>query len=195
MKHTYLTIVFIAFQLISCNAQKSQVSNKTAEELKWKKVWIDIFFQEYRTYQEDVLSTCHDKDRSVSFDIERKIRAIHQFPFGVTLSELKIFLETNPIEYDSLIMDNSHSWHNEEGLDYAPVSFYLYTKEGIRMLVVSFDANQKPTIKEHKEDVIEFYENAKNLQNGCGYGFNTFTAFNNDLLSWKIKRIVINPSE
>jgi hypothetical protein len=195
MKHTYLTIIFIAFQLISCNAQKSQASIITVEELEWKKAWIDIFFQEYRTYQEDVLSTCHDKDRSVSFDIERKIRAIHQFPFKVILSELKIFLETNPIEYDSLIMDNSHSWHNEEEFNFAPVSFYLHTKEGIKMLVVLFDADQKPTIKEHEEDVIEFYENAKNLQNGCGYGFNTFTVFNSNLSSWEIKRIVINPDE
>lgn len=165
------------------------------EELEWKKEWIDIFFQEYRNYQENELGKCHDEERSVSYDIERKVRAINQFSFETTLSELKSFLVSNPIEYDSLIMDNSHSWQNEEEFNFAPVSFYLQTKGEIRMLVAYFDADQKPTIREHKEDVKEFYENAENLQNGCGYGFTTLTVFDKDLSSWKIKRIVINPNE
>jgi hypothetical protein len=193
VKHTYLIIIFIALQFMDCNAQNPQASNLIAEELEWRKEWINFFFREYRSYEENDLINCYEKDRSVSFDIERKVRAMNQFSFEATLSELRRYLASNSIEFDSLTMNNSHSWYNEREFHFAPVSFFLHTKGEIRLLIAFFDADQIPTIKEDKEDVAEFYKYVETLQNGCAYGYRTFTVFNSDLSSWKIKRIVINP--
>lgn len=195
MRHTFFSVIFIALQFMSCTAQDSQSSNMIAEELEWKKEWIDIFFQKYRSYQENEFENCYDSDRSVIFDIERKVMAINHFSFGTTLTELKNFIATNEIICDSLMMNNSHSWYNEEEFNFAPVSFYLYTREGIRKLDAFFDDDQRPAIIEDREDVNEFYENTMSLKNGCGYGFITLTVFNNNLSSWEINRIVINPDE
>jgi hypothetical protein len=168
----------------------------TSEELKWKREWIDIFFREYRIYQESHLGQCYDKDRSISYDIERKIRAINQFSFEANVSALKRFLASNPIDFDSLIMLNDHSVYNEEDFIFlAPVSFYLFSKDKIRMLIARLNDDEKPIIKEVKEHVIQCYSSVQKLQNDCGYGYTTITAFDKNLSKWAIKRIFINPVE
>jgi hypothetical protein len=195
MKQIYLSIIFILFFSIWGKGQGPISSKRNINELEWKKEWIDIFFREYRNYEEYDLGECFDKDRSIRFDIERKLKAINQFHLESTIIELEMYLDSSEIKFDSLIMLNSHSWHYEEEYNFAPVSFYLYSKGQIRMMVAYFDDDQKPTIEEQEENVKEFYKNVENLKNGCGYGFNTLTVFNEDLSNWEIKRIVINPDE
>ncbi len=200
MKHVSLLMLFLFVLLyLSCSVQGLRNHSLVTEELKWKKRWIDIFFREYRDYQEIDLKKCYDNNRNIAFDIERKIRAINEFPFEKTLKELRCFLTVNSIQYDSLIMVNYHSWYNEGDHGLAPVTFFLFHKGEIKLFFLEFDNDQNPRINEKENGYAKYgnveYENVNKLQNGCGYGFATITYFDRGLSNCMIKRIVINPDE
>lgn len=156
---------------------------------------MNLFFKEYRMYQEEVLVNCHDKDRDIRFDIERKIRAINQFAYSRTLTDFKHYVDKNSITFDSLTMNVSHSWHYEKDCGFSPASFYLYNKEKVRVLFVYFDCDQNPDFREAEEDSDFYYNKAKETHHGCGYGYRSITYFDKDLSNWKIRRIFINSEE
>ena len=187
-------MMFFVFQQSLCDAQVLQNSELVAQELSWKKQWIDMFFHAYRNYQESDLQNCPDSDRDIGFDIERKVRAINEFPYSKTIIELIRYLAEHGIEYDSLTMDNSHRWQYEEEFNFAPVCLYVYTHDKVRLLIGYFDPDYNPTFEEYS-DVHFLYEKVQHLHNGCGYGFSTITHFDKDLAKWQIRKIIINPDE
>lgn len=196
MKRSHFLLLFLSIQLASCKVHDLQVSSLAMEELQWKKQWMNLFFQEYRIYEEEILVNCHDSDRNIRFDIQRKIKAINQFAYSRTLTDFKRYADKNSITFDSLTMNVSHSWHYEEDCGFSPASFYLHSKGEIRIFTVYFDCDQNPDIRElEKEDVDFYYNLQKELHHGCGYGYRSITYFDKNLSNWEIRRIFINSEE
>ena len=189
-------IILAMFQLPSCGAQDLLSTNLAQEELDWKNQWTNIFFHEYRYYRDTLLIDCHDNNRDIAFDIERKIKVIDQLPLGLVLKGMKELIVKKSIEYDSLIMIINHSPLYEGEFNFTPVSFFIFNKdERNHRLVSFFDADLQPYFKEYKEEFSTYYESINALQNGCGYGFITMTRFGKDLKEWEIKRMIINVDE
>lgn len=196
MKRLPFLLLFLSMQLVSCKVHDLQVSSLATEELQWKKQWMNLFFQEYRIYEEEILVNCHDRDRNIRFDIQRKIKAINQFAYSRTLTDFKRYADKNSITFDSLIMNVGHSWYYEKDCGFSPASFYLHSKGEIRIFMVHFDCDQNPDIRElEKEDVDFYYKLLKELHHGCGYGFSSITYFDKNLSNWEIRRIFINSEE
>lgn len=194
----YIKSTFILFMLTfsTCKGQDTLLFDFVKEELEWKKQWISKFFLDYRYYRDTLLVNCYDYDRDIAFDIERKIRVVNRLPLNLVLISLKDFIQKKSIEYDSLVMVYFHSPMYEEEFNYTPVSFGVFHKgEEKQCIVFFFDADLRPYYKLCKHRFFTIFENIKNFQNGCGYGFVTITQFSKDFRKWNIKNIIINPDE
>lgn len=190
----YIIFVFAVLFCFACKAQNSYGANFLDQELDWKSVWINIFFDEYLEYTTDKTINCHDgASRDIVFDIERKLRAITEVPLNLALRKFSIYIKDRIKNYDEIIMLNIHSYHFEEEFITPPISFYLIKNDTADLIIGNINSNTISFMD--YPDKVNWKEYLNNLKDGCGYGYVTHTSLSNDLKKLKIERIVINPYE
>lgn len=186
---TYAICVLMA---VTCSCQ-SQSTQNFESELLWKQDWMSTFFLEYRKYEEKTLPNCSDAKREVSFDIERKIRGLCDIPFESVMFTVKKYIKSNNIKFDSIIMINVHSPIFECEYTFPSVSFYIFRNNLMKELYVYVDDDKKCTIK-HPLKIVDVIEAFKRPSPGCGYGYISFTKFDQKWI-YRIQDIIINPDE
>lgn len=155
---------------------------------------VDAFFIKYRKFQKETLPACHDNNRDIAFDIERKIRSIQSIPYAGAFRALWGVLGKEKRTVDTIVMCNIHSPLFEPEFSYPPIYFCLKMSDKTQKnIIVDIDSEMKCSAHLLPESSTLDWVNFPQ-KDGCGYGYVFFVTFNKKMQIVKTD-FIINPDE
>lgn len=179
-------LVGLCMILQSCILVKTQTPTTT-----WKEALMYHLQGEYTIFSIYHKKNCGEPSWDYLYDYQRKIQAIREYPYNVMLSKLKKYVVKNNIQFDSLLMENC-SVPELEQIEYTcpiPTFVTIFNGNNVKSIFVGIKNCEEVY---GIEDAGKDYHYDRQIQNGCGLGFNSFTMYDKNW-NFKIKRIVINP--